>query len=59
MAIGDASWTPSIERDKKRRRKSVKTEEKKKEEKEKKIRKIQEEKIIAEGETYGAGIAPV
>lgn len=60
-AIGDASWTPSIERDKKRKRKSVKTEEKKKEEKEKKIRKIQEEeeKIAAEGETYGAGIAPV
>ena len=53
-ATGDASWTPSIQKDKKRRRKSVKTEEKKKEEKERKIRKIQEEeeKRAEEGETW-------
>ena len=60
-ALGDSSLMASIRADTRRKRGSIWAEEKKKEVKEKKIKKIQEEedKKEAEGETYGAGIAPV
>ena len=60
-ATGDTCLAPSDFRDKKRVQSSIKRIRQKEEIRERKIRKIQEEeeKIEAEGDTYGAGIAPV